>query len=120
MDNALALIIEDDEDAGIIFSQALQDAGFDTEIVLTGDEALIRLDNVTPDVVVLDLELPRVPGVEILRRIRANVRLTKTHVIIATAFPDMAVGLGNMADLVLIKPISFAQLRDLASRLSLA
>jgi DNA-binding response OmpR family regulator len=120
MNDLLALIIEDDKDAGIIFSQALQDAGFDTEIVLTGDEALIRLDNVTPDVVVLDLELPRVPGVEILRRIRANVRLAKTHVIIATAFPDMAMGLEEESDLVLIKPVSFAQLRDLATRLALA
>jgi two-component system sensor histidine kinase/response regulator len=120
MDNPLALIVEDDEDAGIIFSNALHDAGFDTEIIQTGDEALIRLDNVAPDLVVLDLELPRVPGVEILRRIRANVRLAKTQVIIATAFPDMAVGLEDEADLVLIKPVSFAQLRDLATRLGLA
>jgi len=120
MNDLLALIVEDDEDAGIIFSNALHDAGFDTEIIQTGDEALIRLDNVTPDLVVLDLELPRVPGVEILRRIRANVRLTKTHVIIATAFPDMAMGLEDEADLVLVKPVSFAQLRDLATRLGLA
>jgi hypothetical protein len=66
------------------------------------------------------LELPRVPGMEILRRIRADARLAGTKVIIATAYPDLAAGLEEKADLVLFKPVSFIQLRDLATRLGLA
>ena len=116
MDNLLAFIIEDDDDAGVIFSNALREAGFECEIIQTGDEALARLAETVPAVVVLDLHLPRVSGVEILRQIRADARLAETHVIVATAFPDMAAGLEEKADLVLTKPISYGQLRDLAKR----
>ena len=119
MENPLALIIEDNEDASVIFANALQEAGFECEIIRAGDVALARLAETTPSVVVLDLELPRVSGVEILRQIRADVRLAGTRVIIATAYPDLAAGLEEKADLVLFKPVSFIQLRDLATRLGL-
>jgi two-component system response regulator RegX3 len=117
MDNPQALIVEDHVDTGIIFANALQGAGFECEIIRTGDEALTRLAETTPAVVVLDLELPGVPGEEILRQIRADARLARTRVIIATALPDRAEGVEEEADLVLIKPFSYGQLRDLAARM---
>jgi len=113
----LALIIEDDYDLSNIFAQALQSAGFESEIVRTGDAALVRLAATTPDVVVLDLHLPRVAGMDILRQIRAEPRLAKTRVIVATADERLAETLREEADLVLVKPISFSQLRDLSARL---
>jgi len=112
-----ALIIEDDYDASFIFAEALQAAGFETEIIRSGDTALARLTVATPDVVVLDLHLPRAAGTDILRQIRADVRLAGTRVIVATADPRMAEILEDEADLILIKPISFSQLRDLSARL---
>ncbi|MBN1815445.1 MAG: response regulator [Anaerolineae bacterium] len=120
MDKSLALIIEDHEDSSVIFANALQEAGFECEIIRTGDKALTWLAETAPAVVILDLELPGVSGTEILRQIRADARLAKTHVIIATAFPDLAVGLEEKADLVLIKPVSYSQLRDLAKRIGAA
>ena len=117
MDNLLAFIIEDDDDAGVIFSNALREAGFECEIIHTGDKALARLAETVPAVVVLDLELPGVSGAEILRQIRADARLARAHVIIATAHPDLAAGLEEKADLVLFKPVSYIQLRDLAKRI---
>lgn len=117
MSNQFALIIEDDYDASFIFAEALQAATFETEIIRSGDRALARLAVVTPDVVVLDLRLPRVAGTDILRQIRTDVRLAETRVIVATADPRMAEPLRDEADLVLIKPISFSQLRDLSARL---
>jgi two-component system response regulator AdeR len=115
MSELLGLIIEDDDDLSVIFSEALQAAGFKTEIIQSGDRALARLAVTTPDVVVLDLHLPRVAGMDILHQIRADARLAKTRVIVATAHPRMAESLRDEADLVLLKPISFSQLRDLAS-----
>ncbi len=115
MGNTFGLVIEDDADLSLIFSQALQAAGFEAEIICAGDEALARLEATTPDIVVLDLHLPRVAGTDILRRIRADPRLAHTRVIIATAHPHMAESLRGEADLVLLKPISFSQLRDLAA-----
>jgi DNA-binding response OmpR family regulator len=116
MDKPLALIIEDSKDAGNIFARALQDAGFECEIIQTGDEALIRLVETTPAVVVLDLNLPHVSGTEILRQIRADARLAETHVIVTTAFSQLAADVEEKADVVLTKPVSLFQLRDLAKR----
>jgi two-component system response regulator AdeR len=115
MSELLGLIIEDDDDLAVIFSEALQAAAFKTEIIQSGDQALARLAVTTPDVVVLDLHLPRVAGMDILHQIRADARLAKTRVIVATAHPRMAESLRDEADLVLLKPISFSQLRDLAA-----
>lgn len=112
-----ALIIEDDYDASLIFAEALQAAGFETEIIRSGDTALARLAATTPDAVVLDLHMPHVSGVDIMEQIRADERLAETQVIVATADPRLADILQDDADLVLIKPISFSQLRDLAARL---
>jgi DNA-binding response OmpR family regulator len=117
MDNPLALIIEDHIDSSTIFANALQEAGFECEIIRTGDKALVRLAETAPAMVILDLELPHVSGGEILRQIRADARLAKTHVIVATAFPDLAIGLEEKVDLILIKPVSYGQLRDLAGRM---
>jgi len=120
MSDSFALIIEDDEDLSVIFSEALQAAGFDTEIARAGDTALARLAVTSPEVVVLDLHLPRVAGMDILHQIRADPRLAGTRVIVATAHPRMAESLRDEADLVLLKPISFSQLRDLAAILGSA
>jgi len=113
----LALIIEDDPELGDIFAKALQMAGFETETIQDGRVAVVRLTASQPAIVVLDLHLPRVSGKEILRQIRAEEQLAKTRVILATADPLLAETMREEADLVLIKPISFQQLRHLASRL---
>jgi DNA-binding response OmpR family regulator len=118
MTNPLALIIEDDYDLSIIFAEALQAAGFETQIVRAGDTALMWLSSTTPNVVVLDLHLPRVAGTSILQQIRSDPHLTETRVIVATADARLAETLREDADLVLLKPISFTQLRDLAARLT--
>jgi CheY-like chemotaxis protein len=115
----LAMIIEDHEDAAVIFANALQGTGFEIEIIHSGDAAIKRLAETTPAVVILDLHLPRVSGAEILRQIRANMRLAGTYVIVATAYPDLAMGLEAKADQAFLKPVSFTQLQDLALRLGL-
>ena len=112
-----ALIIEDDQDISFLFSQALGAAGFKCEVALTGDEALERLAVTRPDVVVLDLHLPRVTGTDILRQIRADERLKETRVLVTTAHPSMAKTIGDEADLVMLKPVGFRQIRGLVTTL---
>jgi len=115
--NNLALIIEDDYDLSNIFAQALQATGFEARIIRDGARALTWLFAETPDVVVLDLHLPHVDGREILQQIRSDSRLKEVQVIIVTADARTAETLREEADLVLVKPVSFNQLRDLAARL---
>ena len=117
MTNPFALIIEDDPNLATIFAEALQMAEFETEIVHDGKAALAQLAATTPTVVILDLHLPHVSGQKILQQIRADGRLTKTWILLTTADALMAESLQEEADLILLKPISFHQLRDLAKRL---
>jgi DNA-binding response OmpR family regulator len=94
----------------------LEGAGFETEIIRDGKTALDRLNGTPPVIVILDLHLPFVGGATILEQIRAHQAFVKTSVIITTADERLAEEIHNKADLVLLKPISIGQLRELAQR----
>ena len=113
----LALIIEDNQDQNLIFTTALDQAGFETESILEGSAAQERLKEIVPNVVVLDLHIPGVHGEILLRQIRSDQRLVDVRVILATADAALADNLQLQADLVLLKPVSFSQLSALAARL---
>jgi CheY-like chemotaxis protein len=117
--NELALIIEDEEDLGEIFSSALRGVGFEVELADNGQKAQERLKNGTPPyLILLDMHLPHVSGGEILTRIiKQDKRFEKTLIIITTADARMGEAYQDEVDFVLIKPISFVQLRDLTARL---
>jgi len=117
--STLALIIEDDEDLASIFAEALRGIGFEVELVTDGRAAQERLKNgPAPFLILLDMHLPHVSGGELLTNIiKKEEHLAKTMVIITTADARMGETYGDMADFVMIKPISFVQLRDLTSRL---
>ena len=117
MPNNLALVIEDDADLSEIFSRALQKAGFEVESILDGRLAQERLKEVVPSVVVLDMHLPHVDGPTLLKQMRADERLAKTRIIIATADSAQGEFYRNMATIVMIKPITFSSLRDISARL---
>lgn len=117
MNKTTALIVEDDPTLSTIFSQALQAAGYETAVALDGLSALAYLKESTPDVIILDLHLPGVSGEDILLSIRSSERLKDSKVIIASANHQMARRLEPNAELVLIKPVSFHQLRLLSARL---
>lgn len=114
MAKLFALIVEDEYDLGELFSITLQGADFDTEVIRDGQAALRRLNNIVPDLVLLDLHLPNVSGKTILEYIRANDRFQRVRVVVVTADAFQGDGLESKADLVLLKPIRVAQLRSLA------
>ena len=112
----LALIIEDNEDQNLVFTNALKKAGYATESILDGAMAMNRLTEVVPAVVVLDLHIPSIDGGQILKEIRKESSSPKINVIIVSADAAFAASLQTQADLVLLKPVSFSQLSLLASR----
>jgi DNA-binding response OmpR family regulator len=113
----IALVIEDDADLSEIFTQALQAAGFEVETIQDGQAAQDRLKETMPNVIVLDMHLPHVDGATLLKQIKADERLSKVRIIIATADSAQAEFYRNMATIVMIKPITFSQLRDISARL---
>ena len=114
-----ALIIEDDEDLANIFAEALRGVGFEVNIIADGRIAQERLNNtgVVPFLILLDMHLPHISGADLLSNIKKDSRFNHTTIIITTADARMGETYGDQVDFVLIKPISFVQLRDLTSRL---
>lgn len=112
-----ALVVEDNVDLANVFSIALTEAGFDIEMIHDGSLALSHLAVFTPDIIVLDLHLPHISGEEILNYILAEERFAKSRLIIASADHRLATSLKQDNIIVLIKPISFKQLRELSTRL---
>lgn len=111
-----ALIIEDNPELNILFCEALNESGFETEGVFDGKEAQQRLKEIIPDVILLDLHLPYVSGADLLVQIREEHRLTDVFVIVASADGTWSNIIGEEADIVLNKPVSFVQLQNIGFR----
>jgi CheY-like chemotaxis protein len=117
MNKPVALIVEDDRDIVALFRHVLDVAGYQTEIVLDGLDAMERLAVMRPNIVLLDLQLPRLSGVEILKRMRDDERLMRVPVVVITAYAPYADSLPVEPDLLLLKPVDINQLSSLVQRL---
>ena len=115
----LALIVEDDLMLAASVDAILQSSNHNiaTEVVTDGQRALDKLTELTPDIVILDMRLPHVSGLDILKHIRKTPHLKNIKVAVTTAEAQMAKSVEGLADVVLIKPVSVEQLSQLAYRL---
>jgi DNA-binding response OmpR family regulator len=107
------LIVEDDADIAQLVARYLGKAGFATELVTTGREAIQKITTVAPDLLVLDLMLPQVDGLEVCRMLRANSATAGLPIIMLTARAEESeriVGLELGADDYLSKPFSPGEL----------
>jgi DNA-binding response OmpR family regulator len=103
------LIVEDDPDIAELVARYLAKAGFSTEHAPSGREALQAIAAKPPDLVVLDLMLPHVDGLEVCRLLRANEATAGIPIIMLTARAEESeriVGLELGADDYLPKPFS--------------
>ena len=112
----LAFVIEDDEDLAGIFTEALKVSGFEVETIRDGALAQKRIGEASPEIIILDMHLPHVDGPALLTQIHADEHLKDTRIFLATADAQMGEFYRGQVDSVLIKPISFSQLRDLTAR----
>jgi DNA-binding response OmpR family regulator len=106
---ARVLVVDDEPIVREVLSRYLAREGFDVEAAEDGERALSAVERARPDVVILDLMLPRVDGLEVFRRIRAAVPSPFPAVIMLTAKgeeTDRIVGLELGADDYVIKPFS--------------
>jgi len=117
MNKPVAFIVEDDRDVVALFRHVLDIAGYHTEIMLDGKEAMDRIEIFQPNIVLLDLQLPGMSGIEILTRMRADDRMRNIPVIVITAYPVYAASLPVEPDLLLQKPVDINQLSNLVQRL---
>jgi DNA-binding response OmpR family regulator len=103
------LVVEDDRDIGELVCRYLEKAGFSAELVTSGPAGLASISTNPPDLLVLDLMLPQVDGLEICRAVRASEKTAAIPIIMLTARAEESeriVGLEIGADDYIAKPFS--------------
>ncbi|NWF62689.1 MAG: response regulator [Chloroflexi bacterium] len=118
-----AIVVEDDLFLSEIYSDTLRNTGMDVETFYDGESAMQKLRSAKPDLIILDLNLPKYTGVEIFHDLRKRAETAETWVLIVTANPAQAAELSETEIhsqnlLVLAKPVSVGQLEQLARRLA--
>jgi len=107
-----ALVVDDDPELRAALTRALRLDGYDVTAVSNGLKALEAMPEAQPDVVVLDLMMPYVGGLEVCRRLRAKG--DRTPILVLTArdeVGDRVAGLDAGADDYLVKPFALEELR---------
>jgi two-component system phosphate regulon response regulator PhoB len=117
------LLVDDEPDLQGLLLFNLRDAGFETEAAGTGAEALALATKLRPQVIVLDLMLPDISGIEVCRRLRADPDVADAAILMLTARGDehdRVLGFEVGADDYVVKPFSVRELvmrvRGLATR----
>ena len=105
------LLVEDEASLAMIIQQTLKNVGFDITIAPDGEEGLRMIPHVQPDVVVADIMMPKMDGMEMVRRLRENDRNTPVLFLTArSAVSDVVEGFELGADDYLRKPFSMLEL----------
>lgn len=82
------VLVEDDLAVAEMYQLGLENRGFEVTIAGSGDELFGSLNGVTPDAIVLDYQLPRHNGAEVLERIRRDERISGVRVLMLSNFPS--------------------------------
>jgi two-component system response regulator MprA len=104
------LIVEDDENIANMLRRGLIFEGYDAVVTHSGSEGLDRARERMPDLVILDLMLPGMDGMEVCRRLRAASDVPILMLTAKEAVPDRVAGLDAGADDYMVKPFAFEEL----------
>ena len=113
------LIIEDEEDAAELFAEMMRVSGFRVLKISNSAPALNMMASEKPDVVILDIMMPEISGLDILRQMRRDAELAHVPVVVVSAksMPaDIKNGMEAGAFTYLTKPVGFLDLKDAVER----
>lgn len=113
LDPRKILVVEDEPDTAEMFAEMLRLRGYRVFKSYGSASAMRQLALDKPDVVILDIMMPDISGLEVLHYMRREPALAKIPVIIVSAkslLSDIKVGMDAGADLYLAKPVAFSEL----------
>ena len=107
------LVAEDEDSLATLLGYNLEKEGFEVSIASQGEDAMIMISERQPDLLICDWMMPQISGIEICRRLRAQLETRNLPIIMLTARTeetDRVRGLDTGADDYIIKPFSTAEL----------
>jgi len=114
------MAVDDENDVLLVVKTALQTEGFDVVTASSGPEALEKVFDETPDLVILDVMMPGMTGFEVLQTLRADDRTARTPVIMLTGLSEKSKikeALAAGTDYYIVKPFDF---QDLLTKVQIA
>ncbi len=119
MNEKKVMIIEDEEDAAELFAEMMRISGFRVVKTSKSAPAIEMMTAEKPDVILLDIMMPEVSGLDILRSMRRDPALANIPVVVVTAkgMPaDIKNGMEAGASTYLTKPVGFLDLKEAVER----
>lgn len=119
MNEKTVLIIEDEEDAAELFAEMMRVSGFRVLKTTNSAPAMQMMTSEPPDIVILDIMMPDVSGLDVLRDMRQTPALAGIPVIVVSAksLPaDIKLGMDAGASTYLTKPVGFFELKEAVFR----
>jgi diguanylate cyclase (GGDEF)-like protein len=113
-ETARILIVDDHDDNVELLRARLEAWGYTAEAARDGEEALKKITDSPPDLILLDVMMPKIDGIEVARRVKSNTALPFIPIIMQTALDateNKVEGLNAGADDYITKPIDFAELK---------
>jgi diguanylate cyclase (GGDEF)-like protein len=107
------LVVDDDPDVARFVEVNLRSAGYDVTVASNGEEGLTKAVELRPDLVLLDVMMPKLDGFEVAQRLRRDPRTSSSSIIMLTAkalSSDKVLGLSSGADDYIIKPFDPVEL----------
>lgn len=97
------LLVEDEPDAAKVYRDLLESEGFEVEVVETGERALARIAEAPPDLILLDILLPGMNGVQVARELAARNGDGRIPIVVITCLDEYAEEHPDVKDLKAIK-----------------
>jgi two-component system response regulator (stage 0 sporulation protein F) len=110
------MVVDDEENIRFLYKEELEDEGFSVELAKNGEEALEKLPDFKPDLITLDIKMPGINGIEVLKRIRERDR--ELPIVLCSAYGEYKQDFTTWAsDAYVVKCADLTELKTTIRRL---
>ena len=110
-DKKKILVVDDEESIHLLYKEELEEEGYKVDTAIDGEEALKKFDKLKPDLVILDINMPGMDGIEVLRQMKQE--RPSVPVILSSAYPEYKQDLASWAsDDYIVKSFNLDDLKD--------